>query len=308
MEQTNDRHRDPLEPETGVPGSDADPAPDNGATEAGIDPEEVVPAAPTAVLPVLPSAGPVSRGDIPDEPTARSLDAVTERVPLPSLPRNPAPPAAPDSAGPDSAATIAAASVAARPASPVSAPPVPPAPRPPAAADAQVPAATAADADAADAADRRPIGPQRIEPTEPRTRSRRPLLLAIAAVILVAAAGLGFWAYTALGTNSTDNRIRDAVTTYADGLQNGDLAAVRSGTCGDLEQFYAGLSDSDFAAVRDEGVRDGSIPRIDSIDAIRLDTEDSAIVAVTVSTDQESTGTTRTFDLNRVDGQWKVCG
>lgn len=152
----------------------------------------------------------------------------------------------------------------------------------------------------------RPVGPQRIEPAEPR--KRRALVPVIAVVVVLLAAALGYWLFTALGANSTDNRIRDAVTTYVDSLQDGDLAAVRSATCGDLAQFYAGLDDADFAAVRDAGDQEGSIPRIDSIDAIRLDTEDSAIVAVTVSTPQESTGTTRTFDLRREDDQWKVCG
>lgn len=160
---------------------------------------------------------------------------------------------------------------------------------------------------ATEPADRRPIGPQRIEPTT-SARGKRPLVVAGAAVALLLAAGIGYWLFNVLVANSDENQIRDAVNTYTDGLRDGDLAAVRAGTCGDLAQFYAGLDDAQFAALHDAGTADGSIPRIDAIDAVRLDTEDSAIVAVTVSTPEDSTGSTRTFDLRREDDRWKVCG
>lgn len=111
---------------------------------------------------------------------------------------------------------------------------------------------------------------------------------------------------------SDEDRIRTSIDEFTTALRDGDLAALRSGTCGPLASFYGGISDEDFAATHDAAVASGSIPEILSVDTIQITPAEApdvttAIAQVTARGGSETAPSPRTFDL-ALDGEtWKVC-
>ncbi|CCQ14913.1 putative uncharacterized protein [Rhodococcus sp. AW25M09] len=157
------------------------------------------------------------------------------------------------------------------------------------------------------------VGPQRIgpPPTEPGKRSHKKWWAAlVAAVVVIGAVAAG--AYLLLDRNSVDDspeaRIRSTVESFTRALAAGDLATLRSNSCGDLETYYRDIPDADFADVHRVSVEQGSIPTLDSVDAIQVTDDTTAIAQVIAHTDANPNDRSpRTFDLRLEDDEWKVC-
>ncbi len=173
-----------------------------------------------------------------------------------------------------------------------------------------------------------PARPQYIPPREParepragrpiEPRTRRPLGRWIAALVIAALVVGGVVAFALLRGGSTapgtsdEDRIRVAIADFTTALRDGDLAALRAGTCGPLASFYGGISDEDFAATHDAAVASGSIPDVLSVDTIRITPAEApdvttAIAQVTARGGNETAPSPRTFDLALEDETWKVC-
>ncbi|MBY4129709.1 hypothetical protein HQO83_15025 [Rhodococcus fascians] len=152
------------------------------------------------------------------------------------------------------------------------------------------------------------IGPQSAESDKPSHKKWWAALVAAVAVIAVVAAG----AYLLIDRTSEDAspeaQIRSTVESFTTALAGGDLATLRSTSCGDLATFYRDIPDAEFADVHRVSVEQGSIPTVDSIDAIQVTDDSTAIAQVIAHTDANPNDLSpRTFDL-RLDGdQWKVC-
>ncbi|KIQ18254.1 Rv0361 family membrane protein [Rhodococcus sp. MEB064] len=168
----------------------------------------------------------------------------------------------------------------------------------------------------------RPAAPRRIEPsTAPKkvsTRSggrRRGPWIAAALVALLAIAGVVAFALTRGGASasgpSDDEKIRTSIDTFTTALRDGDLATLRTATCGPLASFYGGISDADFAATHDAAVAAGTVPVVESVDTVQITEaqppdQTTAIAQVTART-EGAEPSARTFDL-ALDGEtWKVC-
>jgi hypothetical protein len=155
--------------------------------------------------------------------------------------------------------------------------------------------------------------PRKIEPSEPtRTKSgsagRRWALALVGALVLIVAVGAVAFAYMSRDQGSSDEaQIRSSVDSFTQALTTGDLATLRSQSCGDLASFYQDIPDAEFADVHRVAVEQGNIPVVDSIDAVQI-TDDTAIAQVTAYTAANPADRSpRTFDL-RLDGDtWKVC-
>jgi len=91
-------------------------------------------------------------------------------------------------------------------------------------------------------------------------------------------------------------------------LAAGDLATLRTSTCGGLADFYATVDPAKFAEIHELAEQQGSVPVVTSIDKVQI-TDSHAIVQVTAHPTGTPTDVTeRTFDLSEVGGEWKVCG
>ncbi|RVW09985.1 hypothetical protein EGT67_07055 [Prescottella agglutinans] len=159
-------------------------------------------------------------------------------------------------------------------------------------------------------------GPQRIAPAVPapasggRRGGKRGWVVAstIAVVGVLAALGVaGFVIARGGAENATESQVRDTVDTFVSALESGDLATLQSSTCGTLADFYRDIPPAEFADVHRDAVTNGGVPVVTNIDSIQVD-GDSAIVQVTAHTQANPSDVSpRTFDLSRIDGDWKVC-
>uniref|UniRef100_UPI00082CFCA7 Rv0361 family membrane protein n=1 Tax=Nocardia amamiensis TaxID=404578 RepID=UPI00082CFCA7 len=144
-------------------------------------------------------------------------------------------------------------------------------------------------------------------PSDSARSNRRLLVLGGAAALVVALVAVIVALVTMSGDDSPEAQVRATITDYTDALKSGDLATLRSTTCGPLHDFYQGIPDDQFAGVHRLSVERKNIPVVDSIDAIRV-TDDTAIAQATVYTEADpGNRSQRTFDLQRTDDGWKVC-
>lgn len=154
----------------------------------------------------------------------------------------------------------------------------------------------------------RRVGPPAAEPDKPSHKKWWAAL--IAAVVVIAAVVAG--AYLLIDRTSVEDspeaQIRTTVESFTRALAAGDLATLRSTSCGDLATFYRDIPDAEFADVHRVSVEQGNIPTVDSIDAIQVTDDTTAIAQVIAHTDANPNDRSpRTFDLSLDGDQWKVC-
>ncbi|WP_139191185.1 Rv0361 family membrane protein [Rhodococcus tukisamuensis] len=174
--------------------------------------------------------------------------------------------------------------------------------QPPAAGAQEVPAAPAANVPAA--APR----PARIPATEPAPTGRRrwPLLVAVVAVVALAV-GAGAYLLSGRSADNTQSQVEDAIHTFTGAIAAGDLTTLRASTCGELGGYYQRIHDAQFAQVYKASTDQGSIPVIDSVDAVSV-TDGTAIAQVTVHTAAAPNDrSARSFTLQQDGEVWKVC-
>ncbi|GGG21467.1 hypothetical protein GCM10007304_39110 [Rhodococcoides trifolii] len=153
------------------------------------------------------------------------------------------------------------------------------------------------------------VGPASESAPKPRRRRLWIVSLIVAALVIAGVVVAALLVTTNKGPEpeSAESKIRTSVTTFTDALAGGDLAVLRTSTCGDLAGYYTNIPDAEFASVHDSAVAQGNIPMIESIDAVQV-TDATAIVQVTASTKSAPTVTSaRTFDLEQQGDVWKVC-
>ncbi|WP_064443271.1 nuclear transport factor 2 family protein [Rhodococcus sp. YH3-3] len=131
---------------------------------------------------------------------------------------------------------------------------------------------------------------------------------AAAGVAVLAAIGVAVFvsSNSGSGESSPEAQVQTAISTYVDALQTGDLATLRTSTCGALGEYYRTIPDAAFAQVHDNAVAQKTIPQVGAVDAVRI-TDDTAIAQVQASLPSTGEQSWRTFDLERQDGTWKVC-
>lgn len=155
------------------------------------------------------------------------------------------------------------------------------------------------------------IEPTRIEPSAPETqRSGKAWYIAsaIAAVAVVTAVGVAVF----VSANSGDEgktaqaQIQTAINTYVGALSSGDLATLRTATCGSLADYYLTIPDDAFAQVHQNAITQKTIPQVSAVDAVQI-SNGTAIAQVQATIPSSGEQSWRTFDLERQDGTWKVC-
>lgn len=154
--------------------------------------------------------------------------------------------------------------------------------------------------------------PTRIEPAAPEKTKRSGkgwyIAAAAAGVAVLAAIGIAVFvsSNSGSGESSPEAQVQTAISTYVDALQTGDLATLRTSTCGALGEYYRTIPDAAFAQVHDNAVAQKTIPQVGAVDAVRI-TDDTAIAQVQASLPSTGEQSWRTFDLERQGGTWKVC-
>ncbi|PEG35600.1 DUF4878 domain-containing protein [Mycolicibacterium agri] len=133
------------------------------------------------------------------------------------------------------------------------------------------------------------------------------LVLVIAALAAVAILG------TLLLTRDSDSRasqeemVRSTIESFDVAVQNGDLATLRSITCGATRDSYVQYDDSDWAETHARVAAAKQYPVVASIDQVVINGDHAEANVTTFMAYAPHIRSTRSFDLQFRDDQWKVC-
>ncbi|BBY80607.1 hypothetical protein MPUL_17650 [Mycolicibacterium pulveris] len=166
------------------------------------------------------------------------------------------------------------------------------------------------------AVQQKPVAPQVIPPRDeapkpPQNRRSWGWVIAIVLVIaaLAAIAVLG----TVLLTRGSDARVsqedqvRSTIQNFDIAIQNGDLATLRSITCGATRDSYVNYNDQAWAETHARVAAAKQYPVVASIDEVVINGDHAEANVTTFMAFAPQVRSTRSFDLEFRDDQWKIC-
>jgi hypothetical protein len=162
----------------------------------------------------------------------------------------------------------------------------------------------------------RPIAPQAIPPRgdAPKPpRNRRSwgwvvaLLLVIAALVAVAILGTVLLTRGSTPKASQEDMVRKTIQNFDVAVQNGDLATLRSITCGATRDHYVNYDDRAWTETHARIAAAKQYPVVASIDQVVVNGGHAEANVTTFMAYAPQTRSTRSFDLQFRDEQWKVC-
>jgi hypothetical protein len=163
----------------------------------------------------------------------------------------------------------------------------------------------------------KPVAPQVIPPRgeapKPAPTGRRSwgwviaLLLVIAALVAVAVLGTVLLTRGKEPAVSQEDKVRSTIQNFDIAIQNGDLATLRSITCGATRDSYVKYNDSEWAETHSRVAAAKQYPVVASIDQVVVNGDHAEANVTTFMAYAPQTRSTRSFDLQFRDEQWKIC-
>jgi hypothetical protein len=161
-----------------------------------------------------------------------------------------------------------------------------------------------------------PVAPQVIPPRgdapkSPRTRRSWgwvvALILVIAALVAVAILGTVLLTRNSDSKASQEEMVRSTIQNFDVAVQKGDLATLRSITCGATRDSYVNYDDRAWADTHSRVAAAKQYPVVASIDQIVVNGDHAEANVTTFMAYAPQTRSTRSFDLQFRDEQWKIC-
>jgi hypothetical protein len=157
-------------------------------------------------------------------------------------------------------------------------------------------------------------GPQHIpgRTDTPKRRARSwgwvvAVILVIAAIVAVAILGTVLLTRDDAPKASQEDLVRNTIQSFDTAIQKGDLAALRSITCGVTADGYLKYDDRQWRDIHSRVAAARQYPVVASIDQVVVhETHAEANVTSFMAFDP-ATRSTRSFDLEFRDAQWKIC-
>lgn len=159
---------------------------------------------------------------------------------------------------------------------------------------------------------RKPVGPQAIPP-RPEVRRHRSwglvavLILVIAALAAIAVLGTVWITHKASPRVSQEDLVRQTIQDFDVAIQKGDLAQLRGITCGRARDAYVNYPDKAWAATHDKVAAAKQYPVIANIDQVVVNDQHAEANVTTFMAYAPQVRSTRSFDLQFLDGRWKIC-
>ena len=155
-----------------------------------------------------------------------------------------------------------------------------------------------------------PAAPQAIAPSSaerPRSKWLMPVILFLAALAAALVLGLILLNKADSAKAARENMVRSTIQTFDTAVRNGDLATLRSVTCGQTQDNYVSYDDGTWADTYARLSAAKQYPVIASIDEVVVNGEHAeANVTSYMASDPASTSI-HSFDLQFRDDQWKIC-
>ena len=162
----------------------------------------------------------------------------------------------------------------------------------------------------------KPVAPQLIPPRgdaakPPRTRRSWgwvvALLLVIAALVAVAILGTILLTRDSTPKVSQEDMVRTTIQNFDAAIQKGDLPALRSITCGTTRDSYVNYNDRAWQDTHARVAAAKQYPVVASIDQVVVNGDHAEANVTTFMAYAPETRSTRSFDLQFRDEQWKIC-
>jgi Domain of unknown function (DUF4878) len=162
----------------------------------------------------------------------------------------------------------------------------------------------------------KPVAPQMIPPRgdAPTPPGRRrswgwvvALVLVIAALAAVAILGTLLLTRDSDSKQSQEEQVRSTIQNFDVAVQNGDLATLRSITCGATRDSYVKYDDHAWADTHARVAAAKQYPVVASIDQVVVNGDHAEANVTTFMAYAPQTRSTRSFDLQFRDDQWKIC-
>ena len=133
------------------------------------------------------------------------------------------------------------------------------------------------------------------------------VILVIAAVAAIAVLGTVLLTRKNSPTASQEDRVRTTIQNFDTAIQKGDLAALRSITCGETADGYNKYDDKKWSDTHARVAAAKQYPVVASIDQVVVNGDHAEANVTTFMASDPATRSTRSFDLQFRDEQWKIC-
>jgi len=154
-----------------------------------------------------------------------------------------------------------------------------------------------------------PSGPQAVPPrsTGRRPKWLRPAVLAAVAALVATVLGTVLLQRSSAARASQADRVRSTIQTFDNAIQQGDLSTLRSITCGQTRDNYVDYDDAAWADTYRKVLAAKQYPVVASIDEVVVNGDRAEANVTSYMAFDPATRSTRSFDLQFRDGQWKIC-
>lgn len=133
------------------------------------------------------------------------------------------------------------------------------------------------------------------------------VVLVIAALAAVAILGTLLLTRKDAPVVSQEDKVRDTIQNFDTAIQNGDLATLRSITCGETADSYVKYDDEQWTDIHARVAAARQYPVVAGVDQVVVNGNHAEANVTTFMAFDPSTRSTRSFDLEFRDDQWKIC-
>ncbi|CPW82753.1 Conserved membrane protein of uncharacterised function [Mycobacteroides abscessus subsp. bolletii] len=130
------------------------------------------------------------------------------------------------------------------------------------------------------------------------------VVAALAAVIVLAAVIIS---RTSTPKASQEELVRNSIQNYDNAIQTGNLAALRTITCGETRDGYVRYPDGEWSQTYQKVAAAKQYPVVASIDEVVVNGEHAEANVTSFMAFAPQTRSSRSFDLQFRDNQWKIC-
>ncbi|MEY2445866.1 MAG: hypothetical protein QOE00_2446 [Ilumatobacteraceae bacterium] len=161
-----------------------------------------------------------------------------------------------------------------------------------------------------------PVAPQlipgRVDAPRPPRRRRSwgwviALVLVIAALAAVAILGTVLLSRDDAPAVSQEDMVRTTIQNFDTAIQKGDLSTLRTITCGETADSYIRYDDEQWKDIHSRVAAARQYPIVASIDQVVVHESHAEANVTSFMAFDPSTRSTRSFDLELRDEQWKIC-
>jgi uncharacterized protein YpmS len=154
--------------------------------------------------------------------------------------------------------------------------------------------------------------PGRTDTPRPSTRRRSwgwviAVVLVILAIVAVAIFGTVLLTRDEGSAVSQEDQVRSTIQNFDTAIQKGDLATLRSITCGVTADSYIKYGDKQWNDIHARVAAARQYPVVASVDQVVVNDSHAEANVTTFMAFDPATRSTRSFDLEFRDEQWKIC-